>query len=251
VRKRNPWDNKIYTWEEFRVRMRFEYSEMENRRFWENECIALDPPPPPSPSNTPGPPSSCTTPKAGSATETPKAQPKPKSRNIANPKMKDGAHPKVKARAATKAQARADNNTSNMSSGARDRSASLGPRVKKVLSEKFHGYQGEMPPMPEAELHWTDTDIHNFFFTSGFVRPKIKKSPLPLIPPVVLAQHYHTLGLKNGEKAAEVRRSYRQLALKYHPDKNRDSKKATTKFQEITEAYEVICQVLEGKLKSS
>ena len=50
---------------------------------------------------------------------------------------------------------------------------------------------------------------------------------------------YEVLGVKKGASAAEIKRAYRQLALKYHPDRNK-STDAADKFKEISESYEVL-----------
>ncbi|MFC1548770.1 DnaJ domain-containing protein [Candidatus Omnitrophota bacterium] len=49
--------------------------------------------------------------------------------------------------------------------------------------------------------------------------------------------YYSVLGVKEGASEAEIKKSYRKLALKYHPDKNPDDKKAEDKFKKISEAY--------------
>ena len=38
----------------------------------------------------------------------------------------------------------------------------------------------------------------------------------------------------------EVKKSYRKLAMEFHPDRNPDNKEAEEKFKEATEAYEVL-----------
>ena len=52
--------------------------------------------------------------------------------------------------------------------------------------------------------------------------------------------YYKTLGLQKGASSDEVKKAYRTLAKKYHPDKNPDNKEAEEKFKEISEAYEYI-----------
>jgi curved DNA-binding protein len=52
--------------------------------------------------------------------------------------------------------------------------------------------------------------------------------------------YYETLGAKKNATPAEIKKTYRKLALKYHPDKNKDDKKAEAKFKEISEAYAVL-----------
>jgi len=59
-----------------------------------------------------------------------------------------------------------------------------------------------------------------------------------------LAEHYKTLGVQMGAKPEQVRKAYRKLALKWHPDKNQGSAEATEKFRQITEAYEAVCRHL-------
>ena len=52
--------------------------------------------------------------------------------------------------------------------------------------------------------------------------------------------YYKILGLNKDASDAEIKKSFRQLARKYHPDVNPDDKGAEEKFKEINEAYEVL-----------
>lgn len=52
--------------------------------------------------------------------------------------------------------------------------------------------------------------------------------------------YYATLGLKKGAEAEEIKKAYRKLAVKYHPDKNPGDSKAEDRFKEINEAYAVL-----------
>lgn len=57
--------------------------------------------------------------------------------------------------------------------------------------------------------------------------------------------YYDILGVSRNAAAIEIKKAYRKLALKYHPDKNPDNYEAEEKFKEAAEAYEVLSN--EGK----
>ncbi len=52
--------------------------------------------------------------------------------------------------------------------------------------------------------------------------------------------YYEVLGVSKSADAKEIKKAYRKLAVKYHPDKNPDNKAAEDKFKEAAEAYEVL-----------
>ena len=52
--------------------------------------------------------------------------------------------------------------------------------------------------------------------------------------------YYELLGVARDAASDDVRKAYRKLALKYHPDRNAGSREAEAKFKEVTEAYQVL-----------
>jgi molecular chaperone DnaJ len=52
--------------------------------------------------------------------------------------------------------------------------------------------------------------------------------------------YYEVLGIGKGASSSEIKKAYRKMAIKYHPDKNPDDKEAEAKFKEAAEAYEVL-----------
>src|SRR6185295_12174693 len=52
--------------------------------------------------------------------------------------------------------------------------------------------------------------------------------------------YYNTLGVKKDAKADEIKKAYRKLARKYHPDVNPGDKASEDRFKELQEAYDVL-----------
>ena len=52
--------------------------------------------------------------------------------------------------------------------------------------------------------------------------------------------YYEVLGLQKGASDDEIKKAFRKMAMKYHPDRNPDDKEAEEKFKEVNEAYAVL-----------
>ena len=60
--------------------------------------------------------------------------------------------------------------------------------------------------------------------------------------------YYEVLGVGRNADAKEIKKAYRKLAKKYHPDMNPGDKVAEQKFKEVTEAYNVLSDTEKKKL---
>src|SRR5919107_6095054 len=60
------------------------------------------------------------------------------------------------------------------------------------------------------------------------------------MPMATKRDYYQVLGVKRDAEADEIKKAYRQLALKNHPDKNPGDAEAEKRFKEAAEAYEVL-----------
>ena len=59
--------------------------------------------------------------------------------------------------------------------------------------------------------------------------------------------YYEVLGVNKGASADQIKSAYRKLAVKFHPDKNRGSKKFEDKLKKITLAYSQLKKTLGKK----
>ena len=62
-----------------------------------------------------------------------------------------------------------------------------------------------------------------------------------MFPSLRLLNHYQSFGVGFRASSAEIKTAFRGLAKKYHPDQNGNDPTAETKFREIKEAYELLC----------
>ena len=67
--------------------------------------------------------------------------------------------------------------------------------------------------------------------------PKIKKIRRR---PVAKRDCYDVLGIPKGASKEDIKKAYRKLALKYHPDKTKGDKASEEKFKEASEAYHIL-----------
>ena len=52
--------------------------------------------------------------------------------------------------------------------------------------------------------------------------------------------YYEVLGLDKGATEREIKKAYKRLAMKYHPDRTAGDKELEAKFKEVKEAYEIL-----------
>ena len=52
--------------------------------------------------------------------------------------------------------------------------------------------------------------------------------------------YYDILGVDKNASEDEIKKAYRKMAMKYHPDRNPDNSEAEAKFKEAAEAYDVL-----------
>ena len=53
--------------------------------------------------------------------------------------------------------------------------------------------------------------------------------------------YYEVLGVNRDASEEDIKKAYRKLAMKHHPDRNPDNPKAEEQFKEAKEAYEILC----------
>ena len=54
------------------------------------------------------------------------------------------------------------------------------------------------------------------------------------------ADHYETLGVRRDATSEEIKKAYKEAALRYHPDRNPGDPAAEERFKQVTAAYQVL-----------
>lgn len=62
-----------------------------------------------------------------------------------------------------------------------------------------------------------------------------------------MKKYYDILEVDKDSTQEEIKKSYRKLTLKYHPDRNNDNKKSEAIFKEVVEAYEILGDIEKRK----
>ena len=62
-----------------------------------------------------------------------------------------------------------------------------------------------------------------------------------------MKDYYYFLGIKPNASSEDIKKAYRKLSLKYHPDKNENDEFFTDRFREIKEAYEPLMKKISKK----
>ncbi|MCB9800446.1 MAG: DnaJ domain-containing protein [Candidatus Omnitrophica bacterium] len=73
----------------------------------------------------------------------------------------------------------------------------------------------------------------------GQARLATASKPVPILN-MAKENYYSVLGVSESASAEEIKKAYRKLAVKYHPDKNPGNKEAEARFKSISEAYYVL-----------
>ena len=71
-------------------------------------------------------------------------------------------------------------------------------------------------------------------------RPEWSWLKSPQLDPYAKRDCYEVLGVERSADTEEIKKAYRKLALKYHPDRNPNDKAAEEKFKELGHAYEIL-----------
>eukprot|EP00930_Biecheleria_cincta_P084037 TRINITY_DN73536_c0_g1_i1.p1 TRINITY_DN73536_c0_g1~~TRINITY_DN73536_c0_g1_i1.p1 ORF type:complete len:1021 (-),score=248.60 TRINITY_DN73536_c0_g1_i1:293-2965(-) len=101
------------------------------------------------------------------------------------------------------------------------------------------------PPPPEPKPRKAPEEMPGYGYGYRKAPPQQPPRMQQYVSPKIAA-HFRTLGLPPNSAATDVKKAYRRLALRYHPDKNVEASKeeASRRFREVAEAYSALSQHL-------
>lgn len=89
-------------------------------------------------------------------------------------------------------------------------------------------------------MHHKDCIHTLIIFEFVFVVLSVSQRSISTSSSLAQKDYYKILGVTKNSSSKEIKKSYYQLAKKYHPDTNKDDPNASKKFQEVSEAYEIL-----------
>ena len=112
--------------------------------------------------------------------------------------------------------------------------------VGKDFDTDFHEAITQIPaPSDDMKGKVIDETEKGYFLNDKVIR-YAKVCSWTIIIVMAKRDYYEVLGVGKSASDKELKKAYRKLAIKYHPDKNPDDKGAESKFKEAAEAYEVL-----------
>lgn len=77
-------------------------------------------------------------------------------------------------------------------------------------------------------------------FSVAVITSSSQQNSISTTATLAAQDYYKILGVSKNSSAKEIKKAYYQLAKKYHPDTNKGDPNASKKFQEVSEAYEIL-----------
>lgn len=117
---------------------------------------------------------------------------------------------------------------------------------RKVIQEKFiiqirkvlEKYLTHLTSTAEASYNCIIISIISFDFFLLVL--SVSQRCISTSSSLASKDYYKILGVPKNSSAKEIKKAYYQLAKKYHPDSNKNDSECSKKFQEVSEAYEIL-----------